>query len=98
MVSLIIGGNILWIRIGYDKSERRLKSRLFLWVLVFVDIPLTLILFYREWVAKGLEVHAIDAVEGGNFVCFSKGGVVEDGVDKVVYCATKGHDGLADVN
>lgn len=38
------------------------------------------------------------AVEGGDFVALSEGGVVEDGVDEVVEGAAEGQDGLAYVN
>src|ERR1017187_4534688 len=41
---------------------------------------------------------AAEAVEGGYFVTFREGGVVEDGVDKVVDCAPQSHDGLADMD
>ena len=38
------------------------------------------------------------AVQGGDFVAFGEGGVVEDGVDEVVKRAAKGEDSLAYVD
>lgn len=40
----------------------------------------------------------VEAVEGGDFVAFGEGGVVEDGVDEVFDGAFEGHDGLAYVD
>src|ERR1039457_7267631 len=43
-------------------------------------------------------IETANAIEGGRFVAFSEGWVVEDGVDEVVNGTAQDHDRLADVD
>src|SRR6266581_4080513 len=45
-----------------------------------------------------IAIETADAVEGGRFVAFGEGWVIEDRVDEVVNGTAKDHDRLADVD
>lgn len=75
------------MRVGYRWGRRRWGSDLLFgfWALEF---------FFGDV----LGADAFESVQGGDFVGFGEGGVVEDGVDEVGDGAAVAHDGLADVD